>query len=264
MRDGEWRADPPEDPALARRAALARARGRARRGARRHAARVPLRRPLRRRARRRHRSGGARRLVPCRRRVRGRHGPRVRAAARARPGGGAAGAGRHAARPLDRRGRAARPVAHAAAERAGGPRRVRARGGGRGAGQRPLRPQGPAPRGRRPQPRARGDHPRRRLRVRQPRRRGRLHRRLRAVLPLAAVPGRLADGRRGRPPTTRRRTPARGATEAFARAYAAARGMQLEDRDAFRRRFDSPVPGTPSRSCAATAAGSSCGRTTAT
>jgi len=35
------------------------------------------------------------------------------------------------------------------------------------------------------------------------------------------------------------------ATEAFARAYASARGMQLEDRDAFRRRFDSPVPGTP-------------------
>ena len=33
--------------------------------------------------------------------------------------------------------------------------------------------------------------------------------------------------------------------EAFARAYAAARGMELEDRDAFRRRFDSPVPGTP-------------------
>jgi hypothetical protein len=33
--------------------------------------------------------------------------------------------------------------------------------------------------------------------------------------------------------------------EAFARAYAAARGMKLEDRDAFRRRFDSPVPGTP-------------------
>jgi hypothetical protein len=34
-------------------------------------------------------------------------------------------------------------------------------------------------------------------------------------------------------------------TEAFARAYAAARDMELEDRDAFRRRFDSPVPGTP-------------------
>ena len=35
------------------------------------------------------------------------------------------------------------------------------------------------------------------------------------------------------------------AVEAFARGYAAARGMQLEDRDAFRRRFDSPVPGVP-------------------
>ena len=33
--------------------------------------------------------------------------------------------------------------------------------------------------------------------------------------------------------------------EAFARGYAGARGMQLEDRDAFRRRFDSPVPGVP-------------------
>ena len=33
--------------------------------------------------------------------------------------------------------------------------------------------------------------------------------------------------------------------EAFARGYASARGMVLEDRDAFRRRFESPVPGTP-------------------
>jgi len=33
--------------------------------------------------------------------------------------------------------------------------------------------------------------------------------------------------------------------EAFARGYAAQRGLQLEDRDAFRRRFDSPVPGEP-------------------
>ena len=33
--------------------------------------------------------------------------------------------------------------------------------------------------------------------------------------------------------------------EAFARGYAASRGMQLEDRDAFRRRFASPVPGAP-------------------
>lgn len=33
--------------------------------------------------------------------------------------------------------------------------------------------------------------------------------------------------------------------EAFARGYAAERGMVLEDRDAFRRRFDSPVPGVP-------------------
>jgi hypothetical protein len=35
------------------------------------------------------------------------------------------------------------------------------------------------------------------------------------------------------------------AVEAFARGYAVARGMQLEDRDAFRRRFASPVPGVP-------------------
>jgi hypothetical protein len=33
--------------------------------------------------------------------------------------------------------------------------------------------------------------------------------------------------------------------EAFARGYAAERGLQLEDCDAFRRRFDSPVPGEP-------------------
>ena len=33
--------------------------------------------------------------------------------------------------------------------------------------------------------------------------------------------------------------------EAFARGYAAQHGLQLEDRDAFRRRFDSPVPGEP-------------------
>ena len=33
--------------------------------------------------------------------------------------------------------------------------------------------------------------------------------------------------------------------EAFTRGYASARGLAVEDRDAFRRRFESPVPGTP-------------------
>jgi hypothetical protein len=33
--------------------------------------------------------------------------------------------------------------------------------------------------------------------------------------------------------------------EAFAREYARTRGLALEDRDEFRRRFDSPIPGAP-------------------
>ena len=33
--------------------------------------------------------------------------------------------------------------------------------------------------------------------------------------------------------------------EAFAREYARSRGMALEDRDEFRRRFTSPIPGAP-------------------
>ena len=98
MRDGEWRADPRRGSRLvgelrspALEAALAAAPAGTRLEYRYGGLCVAVRGAVT-------RSGGAGRVVPCRRGVRGRHGPRVRAAARPRPGDGAAGAGRRRAR----------------------------------------------------------------------------------------------------------------------------------------------------------------------
>ena len=74
---------------------------------------------------------------------------------------------------------------------------------------------------------------------------GRRLRRLRAVLPLPPVQGRAGARPRGQGRPRRARTRCRGGSRPSRAATPPPAGWSLEDRDAFRRRFESPVPGTP-------------------
>ena len=69
-----------------------------------------------------------------------------------------------------------------------------------------------------------------------------------AAIGLGAIPWAISAARRSGKESADEQVAARSGLpglEAFAREYARSRGMALEDRDEFRRRFASPIPGAP-------------------